>query len=95
MCVHACLVVLTNLCIGRDTYPGCIPSDTSGRWDLLEFVGPGYAAPMKKTPADYPRMTVRMNQETLEEIAALADKKKISSSKVVKQALAAYLKKHK
>lgn len=40
-------------------------------------------------------MTVRMNQETLEEIAALADKKKISSSKVVKQALAAYLKKHK
>lgn len=54
-----------------------------------------YAAPMKKTPADYPRMTIRMNQETLEEIAALADKKKVSSSKIVKQALAAYLKKHK
>jgi len=54
----------------------------------------GYTAGMTKTEAHYPRLTFRLNQETLDEIAKLAKKQEVSSSKVIKDALEAYLKKH-
>jgi predicted transcriptional regulator len=46
------------------------------------------------TEAHYPRLTFRLNQETLDEITKLANKQEVSSSKVIKDALDAYLKKH-
>jgi len=49
---------------------------------------------MTRTESQYPRITFRLNQETLDEITKIAEKQEISSSKVIKDALAAYLKKH-
>jgi hypothetical protein len=46
------------------------------------------------TETQYPRLTFRLNQETLDEITKLANKQEVSSSKVIKDALDAYLKKH-
>jgi predicted transcriptional regulator len=50
---------------------------------------------MTKTDTDYPRITFRLNQELLEEISTLANKHEISNSKIIREALAAYLKKNK
>jgi hypothetical protein len=49
---------------------------------------------MTKTETEYPRITFRLNQETLDEIAKLAGKQEVSNSKVIKDAIAAHLKKH-
>ena len=46
------------------------------------------------TEALYPRITFRLNQETLNEITKLAGKQEVSNSKVIKDAIAAHLKKH-
>ena len=46
------------------------------------------------TEALYPRITFRLNQETLDEITKLAVKQEVSNSKVIKDAIAAHLKKH-
>jgi hypothetical protein len=59
----------------------------------------GYTAGMTKTKtavteAHYPRITFRLNQETLDGIAKLAGKQEVSNSKVIKDAIAAHLKKH-
>jgi predicted DNA-binding protein len=58
-----------------------------------------YTAGMTKTKtavteAHYPRLTFRLNQETLDEITKVAKKQEVSSSKVIKDALEAHLKKH-
>jgi hypothetical protein len=49
---------------------------------------------MTKTETEYPRITFRLNQETLDGIAKLAGKQEVSNSKVIKDAIAAHLKKH-